>query len=162
MSPKNTLPNGFITVEEAIKLIQSDTRENPVVDMDWLIAHKVWLDRNGPAHNFRIPKQRMLSPSEVYRTKRGNVIEYEHTGDVYVYISSPLENELLKDAIMKKYEELVGHEYREFSVRGMSTVADDAQGSSAVTPRARKPKAQAGETISSRGIEVSNSADLEV
>ena len=52
MSPKNLSP-GFITVDEGVDLIKSDTRENPVVDMDWLISRKKWVE---VAHNFRIPK----------------------------------------------------------------------------------------------------------
>lgn len=150
MSPKETLRKGFISVEDAVKLIKSDTREKPVVDMDWLIAHKVWLDRNGPAHNFRIPKIRMLKPDEVYKTPRGKIIEYEVVENVYVDIRTPLENELLKDAISKKYEELVGHEYRELTVRSCSTVSDDASGNN-VKPRVSKPIAEEGHTIGSGG-----------
>lgn len=160
MSP--TLPPGFITVEDAVALINSDTRDNPVVDMDYLAAHKVWLDRNGPAHNFRIPKIRMLKPEEVYKTKRGKVIDYEHTGDVYVQINTAYENELLKKAILDKYAELVGHEYRELASRGVSTVADDAEGRNAVQPRARKPMAHEGDSIGSGETITTNGDGLAV
>lgn len=160
MSP--TLPPGFISVEDAVALIKSDTREKPVVDMDYLAAHKVWLDRNGPAHNFRIPKIRMLKPEEVYKTKRGKVIDYEHTGDVYVQINTAYENELLKKAILDKYAELVGHEYRELASRGMSTVADDAEGRNAVQPRARKPMAREGDSIGSGETITTNGDGLAV
>lgn len=150
MSPKATLRKGFISVEDAIKLIQSDTREKPVVDMDWLIAHKVWLDRNGPAHNFRIPKIRMLKPEECYTTKRGKVVEYEVIENVYVEIRTSLENELLKDAISKKYEELVGHEYRELNIRGRSTISNDAKGND-VRPRVSTPLTEEGATLGQTG-----------
>lgn len=150
MSPNENVRKGFISVEDAIKLIQSDTREKPVVDMDWLIAHKVWLDRNGPAHNFRIPKIRMFKPEEVYRTKRGKYVEYEVVENLYVEIRTPLENELLKDAISKKYEELVGHEYRELVVRGRSTISNDAKGND-VRPRASVPLTEEGSTIGQSG-----------
>ena len=160
MSP--TLPPGFVSIDEAVELIKSDTRENPVVDMDYLAAHKVWLDRNGPAHNFRIPKIRMLKPEEVYKTKRGKIVDYEHTGDVYVQINTAFENELLKKTIMDKYKELVGHEYRELATRGMSTVADDAEGVNAVTPRARKPMTEEGKEIGSGETVSTNGAGLEV
>ncbi len=161
MSP--TLPPGFISIDDAVELIKSDTRENPVVDMDYLAAHKVWLDRNGPAHNFRIPKIRMLKPEEVYKTKRGKIVDYEHTGDVYVQINTAFENELLKKTIMDKYKELVGHEYKELVTRGMSTVADDAEGRNAVTPRARKTTmAQEGQSIGSGEVVSTNGQGLEV
>ena len=149
-----TLSPGFSTIDEAVKLIQSDTRENPVVDMDYIVNKTVWIETN---HNFRIPKIRKLKPEEVYRTKRGKIVEYEHIGDCYVYIATNFEKELLKKTIFDKYRELVGHEYKEAGVRAMSTVADDAQGREAVRPRANKPIAKegtnigGGETVTSNG-----------
>lgn len=156
MNPTNgQLAPGFETVESAVELIKSDTRENPVVDMDYLIGHTVWIETS---HNFRIPKIRRLKPEEVRRTRRGKVIEYENIGDVYVYIATNFEKELLKKAIFDKYRELVGHEYRTATVKARSTVADDAQGKAAVQPRVNtKPIAKegtiigGGETINSNG-----------
>ena len=156
MNPNSNLPPGFSSIEDVVELIKSDTRENPVVDMDWLVAHKVWLDKNGPAHNFRIPKIRRLKPEEVYRTKRGKLVEYEHIGDVYVAINTAFENELLKKTIEDKYRELVGHEYKTLVVKGVSTVADDAQGRNAVRPRANKPLAKEGQTIGGGEVSTSN------
>lgn len=146
MNPTNgQLSPGFIPVEQACELIKTDTRENPVVDMDYLIGHTVWIESN---HNFRIPKVRRLKPEEVYRTKRGRVVEYENTGDVYVYIATNFEKELLKKTIYDKYRELVGHEYKELGVKARSTVADDAQGKAAVQPRVNaKPIAKEGTII---------------
>ena len=156
MNPNSNLPPGFSSIEDVVELIKSDTRENPVVDMDWLVAHKVWLDKNGPAHNFRIPKIRRLKPEEVYRTKRGKLVEYDHIGDVYVAINTAFENELLKKTIEDKYRELVGHEYKALVVKGVSTVADDAQGRNAVRPRANKPLAKEGQTIGGGEVSTSN------
>lgn len=154
MSPESNLSPGFSTIDDAVALIKSDTRENPVVDMDYIVNKTVWIETN---HNFRIPKVRRLKPEEVYRTKRGKTIEYEHTGDCYVYIATNFEKELLKKTILDKYRELVGHEYREAGLRATSTVADDAQGKDAVRPRSNKPIAKegayigGGETITSNG-----------
>lgn len=157
MSPNNALPPGFVSIDEAVALIKSDTRDDPVVDMDYLAAHKVWLDRNGPAHNFRIPKIRRLAENEIYKTKRGKYVYFEHTGDVYVQINTMFENELLKKTIMDKYKELVGHEYRELATRGISTVADDAEGRNAVTPRVRKTTmAKEGDSIGSGEVITTN------
>ena len=159
MSPNNLAP-GFVTIDDACALIKSDTRENPVVDMDYLIAHTVWIETS---HNFRIPKIRMLKPEEVYRNKRGKVIEYENIGDVYVYIATNFEKELLRKTIYDKYKELVGHEYKELGVRARSTVADDAQGKAAVQPRNNvKPIAKEGAVISGGEVISSNGENLSV
>lgn len=145
MQDNNNLSPGFVTVDDGCALIKSDTRENPVVDMDYLVAHIVWIETR---HNFRIPKIRRLRPEEVRRTKRGKIIEYENTGDVYVYIATNFEKELLKKTILDKFRELVGHDYKEAGVRARSTVADDAQGTAAVRPRNNiKPIAKEGTVI---------------
>lgn len=144
MQPRETRP-GFISVEDAVKLIESDTRSNPVVDMDYLVSKIVWIEVN---HNFRIPKIKRLKPEEVHRTKRGKIVEYETIGEVNVSIDTAYQKEYLKKAILDKYRELVGHEYKEAGVRAVSTVADDAQGRAAVQPRANvKPIAKEGSLI---------------
>ena len=153
MQPNNLSP-GFVPVEEAVELIKSDTRENPVVDMDYLVGHIVWIEAN---HNFRIPKIRRLKPEEVRRTKRGKVIEYENVGDVYVYLATNFEKELLKKTILDKFREPVGHEYKEIGVKARSTVADDAQGKAAVQPRVNtKPIAKEGALIGEGTVATSN------
>ena len=160
MQPNNNLSPGFVTVEEACKLIQSDTREKPVVDMDYLVAHTIWIETN---HNFRIPKIRMLKPEEVKKTKRGKYIEYENIGDVYVRIDTNYQKELLKKTIFDKYKELVGHEYKEVSVMARSTVADDAQGKAAVQPRNNtKPIAKEGAVISGGEVIQTNGDGIQV
>lgn len=153
MNTNGELAPGFVPVDQACELIKSDTRANPVVDMDWLISRVKWVET---AHNFRIPKVRRLKADEVYKTKRGKVVEYEHTGDVYVYVATAFEKELLRKTIYDKYRELVGHEYQEASVRAVSTVADDAQGRDAVRPRANKPIAKEGSSIGEGAVSTSN------
>lgn len=159
MQPTNLAP-GFVNIDDAVALIKSDTRANPVVDMDYLVSKIVWIEVN---HNFRIPKVRRLKADEIYRTKRGKVVEYENTGDVYVAINTNFEKELLKKTILDKYRELVGHEYKEAGVRAVSTVADDAQGRAAVQPRANaKPIAKEGAVISGGEVITSNGDGLSV
>ena len=159
MQPNTNLPPGFVEVEKACELIQSDTREKPVVDMDYLVAHTVWIETN---HNFRIPKIKMLKPEEVRKTKRGKYIEYENIGDVYVRIDTNYQKELLKKTILDKFKELVGHEYKEVSVMARSTVADDAQGKAAVQPRNNKPIAKEGAVIGGGETITSNGENLSV
>ena len=160
MQPNTNLSPGFVTVDDAVALIKSDTREKPIVDMDYLVGHIVWIETN---HNFRIPKIRRLRPDEVRKTKRGKVIEYENIGDVYVYLATNFEKELLKKTILDKFRELVGHEYREVGVKARSTVADDAQGRAAVQPRANnKPIAKEGAVIGGGEVITSNGDGLSV
>lgn len=161
MQPSTTqLSPGFITVDEAVKLIQSDTREHPVVDMDYLVSRIKWVET---AHNFRIPKIRMLKQEEIRRNKRGKIIDQEVTGNVYIYIATNFEKELIRKTILDKFRELVGHEYKEQTVRAMSTVADDAQGKAAVQPRSNaKPIAKEGSVISGGEVIQSNGDGLSV
>lgn len=153
MTPEQNLSPGFSTIDDAVALIKSDTRENPVVDMDYIVSKIVWIETN---HNFRIPKIRRLKPDEVYRTKRGRMVDYETVGNVYVYVATNFEKELLKKTILDKYRELVGHEYKEAGVRATSTVADDAQGRDAVRPRANTPIAKEGSSIGDGTTTTSN------
>lgn len=145
MQNNNQLPPGYSSVNEAVSLINSDTRENPVVDMDYLIGHTDWIETN---HNFRIPKVRRLNQDEIRRTRYGKIKEYETIGEVNVRIDTNYQKEFLKKTIFDKYRELVGHEYRAATVKARSTVADDAQGKAAVQPRANaKPIAKEGAII---------------
>lgn len=155
----NNLAPGFVSIDAAVELIKSDTRQNPVVDMDYLIAHIKWIET---AHNFRIPKIRMLKPEEVHRNRRGKLVEYENTGSVNVYVETNFDRELLRKTILDKFRELVGHEYQEISMRGRSTVADDAQGRDAVRPRVNAPNAKEGDLIGEGITATSNGETLRV
>lgn len=159
MQDNNNLAPGFITIDSAVELIKSDTRSNPVVDMDYLVSHIKWIET---AHNFRIPKIRRLAPEEVRRTKRGKTIEYENIGDAYIYIATNFEKELIRKTILDKFRELVGREYKEQTVKAMSTVADDAEGKAAVQPRVNKPIAKEGQSIGSGDVINSNGENLQV
>lgn len=158
MTPNNLAP-GFITVDEACELIKSDTDANPVVDMDYLAAHDNWIE---VGHNFRIPKIRRLAADEIYRTKRGKIVDFEHTGDAYVYLATAFEKELLKKTIYDKFKELTGREFKSAGTKARSTVADDAQGTNAVRPRANKPIAKEGAVIGDGTTTTTNGQNLTV
>lgn len=159
MQPKNSnLPPGHISVEAAVELIKSDTRKDPVVDMDYMISRLKWLEVNG---NFRIPKIKRIPAEKVTMNRYGKPIEYEHIGSVTVKINNSFEKEFLRKTILDKFRELVGHEYREKTVKATSTVADDAQGRDAVRPRANKPIAQEGQAIGG-GSTVTSNGDFAV
>lgn len=160
MQPNTQLPKDFISVDEACELIKSDSRANPVVDVDWMILKTIWIETG---RNFRIPKIRRLKEDEVYKTRRGKIVDYEETGSVYVYVATNFEKELLKKTIYDKYRELTGHDYKERGVRGISTVADDAEGRQAVQPRVnRNPIAKEGASIGNHGITTTNGQGISV
>ena len=150
----NNLPPGFISIDDAVAIIKANTREDPAINMDYVVNKSVWIETN---HNFRIPRIKRLKPEQIYRNRRGKIVEYEEIGEYNVAVNTNYEKELLKKTILDKYRELVGHEYKEAGVRAVSTVADDAQGREAVQPRANKPIAKegayigGGETINSNG-----------
>lgn len=159
MAPEDNLSPGFIKVKKAVELIESDTRDNPVVDMDYLVSRLKWVETGW---NFRIPLIKRLAEKDIYKTKRGKIVEYEHIGDVYIYIATNYDKELVKKTILDKFRELVGHEYREDILRATSTVADDGQGRDAVRPRANKPIAKEGASIGSGETVNSNGENLTV
>lgn len=159
MTPNNNLAPGFITVDEACEIIKSDTDANPVVDMDYLAAHDNWIE---VGHNFRIPKIRRLNEKEVYRTKRGKWVEFENIGDIYVYLATAFEAELLRKTIYDKFRELTGREFKQAGTIARSTVADDATGTAAVRPRANTPIAKEGATIGKGTTQNTNGEGLKV
>lgn len=159
MTLNSNLSPGFSSVEEAVKVIKSDSRINPVVDMDYITERIKWIQVE---RNFRIPRIRRLKPEEVYKNRRGIIVEYETIGEINVHINDAFEKELLKKTILDKYRELVGHEYQALGVRAFSTVADDAQGREAVRPRANTPIAKVGASIGGGETTTTNGAGLTV
>ena len=153
MSPQNLAP-GFISIDDAVALIKSDTRSNPVVDMDWMVLRTKWIQTG---QNFRIPKIRRLE--KPYRNRQGRLVEFEHVGDANVTIFTKFEKELLKKTILDKFRELTGHEYAAKNVRGISTVADDAEGVNAVKPRPNKPNAKEGDSIANGGAVIDSNGE---
>lgn len=129
----NSLPNGFISIDDAIKLIESDTRDDAKVDVQYMVKHIDWVER---AHNFRIP---LLKHSADKRT-------IEKVGEKYVYVSSVFEQELLKKTIQDHYKLLAGKEYVKELTRAISTVSDE-ETAGGVKPRRTKSIAKEGEVI---------------
>lgn len=161
------LSPGFSTIDEAVKLIQSDTRSKPVVDLNYLIHHLNWIETG---RNFRIPKMRRLTKAEMESREQNRrassfyapVSEFESNGNMYVYIETNYDKELLRKVIREKFRELAGHEFDEALGRATSTVADDAQGAGAVRPRSVKPNTELGASIGSGATVESNGDGLNV
>lgn len=141
-----TLPNGFITIEDAVKLIQSDTRSDAKVDTSWLVKHIDWVEE---AHNFRIPLMKTTSDKKVVSV-----------GSKYVAVTTSYEKEVLKKAILDHYRDMVGHEYDASVTKAVSTVADEEQTGGNVRPRKSKSIAKEGAVIGTGETIKTNGADL--
>ena len=135
---KKSLPNGFIEVEDAVKLIESNTFDKPVVDINYLVGHLPWVEL---AHNFRIPVVRLLTPDEYKELMRRfpgrRPSELTRVKDETVTLRTSYEVELLKKAIKDNYKEITKHEYEAKGTRGITTVIDEEKGTDA-SPRVTK------------------------
>lgn len=140
-----TLPKGFISIEEAVDLINSDTRADAKVDTKWLVGHIDWIEE---AHNFRIPLMKTTSDKKVVPI-----------GSKFVEVRDAFERETLKRAIRNHYRDMVGHEYNAPVVRAMSSVADD-EVAGGVRPRRSKPIAKEGQVIGTGETITTNGANL--
>ena len=125
----------FISVEKAINLIESHTKEEPVVDFRFLADN---VGRIRTARNFTIKL--------VAKDKDGKV---SHLAPVFVGITSDYEKENLRHAIVTKYTELTGKEI-EVAAIGLKTVSSVSDRKSSVRPRAEAGlRTKLGETLHS-------------
>ena len=160
MEKKSGLPNGFVTVEEAVELIKTNTFNVPTVDIKYLAKSLYWVE---VAHNFRIPKVRLITQDEykaaLEKRPGKRPKELIKKGSVTVTVRTAYEAELLKKTIKDNYRETAGKEYQPQITRGISTVADQDMGSD-VTPRAsKKTIAKEGSIIGTGATSTTNSAD---
>ena len=157
---RKSLPNGFITVDEAVKLINTNTFDKPTVDIKYLVGHLDWIEL---AHNFRIPKARLITKEEyaelIKRYPGRKPSELVKVGSENVMLRTSYDVELLKKTIRDNWRECTGHEYRKGATRGITTVIDEEKGSD-VKPRSTKNTiAKEGAVIGSGSTVSTNSAD---
>lgn len=125
----------FISVEKAINLIESHTKEEPVVDFRFLADN---VGRIRTARNFTIKL--------VAKDKDGKVYPL---APVFVGIASDYEKENLRHAIVTKYTELTGKEI-EVAAIGLKSVSSVSDRKSSVRPRAEAGlRTKLGETLHS-------------
>lgn len=107
-----TLPNGFISVEEAIALIQADSRKDATVDIAFLVKNLPWLEKN---HNYTI---------KLLRHEGGKIVD---NGIKYVAIENDYQKEMLKHAITQHYKDLSGREIDPdtIGIRKITTAIED-------------------------------------
>lgn len=109
---KTQLPKDFLTFDETIKLIQSDTREAPKVDIDFIVSNFEYIS---PAHNFTI---KLLK-----RDSSGRIVP---NGVRYVQLANEYEAATFEHVVKQKYQELVGHQFDDSPVQRLTTMVTDA------------------------------------
>lgn len=133
MQDKN-LPNGFIEVTDAIKLIESDTRSDAKVDTAFLLSNLPYLRVDG---NYNIKK---------LKHEGGKVVE---DGEVYVMIRSEYEKAMLEHAITEHYKNVTGRvvDPEKIGLRSITTAVDDEKNANGYLMNNDKPMIKAGDDI---------------
>lgn len=156
----NSLPNGFISVEDTVELINTNTYKEPTVDIRYLVGHLDWVEE---AHNFRIPKVRLITKEEFQKYIKGHngrrPSELVQLGSVFVGIQTSYEKELIKKTIRDNYKKVSGREFQQQVTRGISTVKDEETGGSERPRATKKTIAKEGEVIGDAKGVTTNSAD---
>lgn len=154
------LPKGFIEVEEAVELINSNTFDKPTVDIKKLANSLDWIEVN---HNFAIKKMRLITKEE-YAEKLKQFpgrkpSELISLGVVTTTLRSAYEVELLKKAIKDNYREVSGRMFDPKNTRGVTTVLDQESGGGARPRSSKKTIAKEGDLIGAGSTSTTNSAD---
>ena len=157
---RSSLPNGFITVEDAVDLIKTNTFEKPTVDIKYLVGHLDWVE---VAHNFRIPKVRLVTKEEYAELLKKfpgrRPSELTSIADEYVTLRTSYEVELLKKTIRDNYRDITGHAYNKANTRGITTVIDEEKGTDAAPRATKNTIAKEGSVIGTGSTVSTNSAD---
>ncbi len=132
----NTLPNGFISVPDAIALINSDTRSDAKVDIQRMLNNLPYLKVGG---NFTIFK---------LKHKDGRVVD---DGVTYVQIVNDFDRVSLAKAIQDHYTELSGQmiDPTAIGIRSMTTTIDDDDAQSGRVRKNEAPMTKTGDSLGS-------------
>lgn len=128
------LPNGFIPVMDAIKLIESDSRTDAKVDTAFLLRNLPYLRVDG---NYNIKKLKHVD---------GKVVE---DGEVYVMIASEYERAMLEHAITEHYKNVTGRvvDPEQIGLRSITTAVDDEKNANGYLMNNDKPMVKAGDDL---------------
>jgi len=138
MQPQNgQLSPGFITIDEAINLINKDTRDKATVDLAWMANN---IDYINEFKNFQIPL--MYSDEQGYAHKKG---------ETYVYVATAYEKETLKHAIRQAYLKRTGKEANVDAVHNKTTVYDPEHNTTAHITKSPNPNTQKGDGLPTVG-----------
>lgn len=106
-------PEAFLTFDDAIKLIQAETRENPRVDISRLARNLKWLQAKGNYTIFLLK-----------RDASGAIVP---NGNRPVTVANDYEKTTLEHVIREKYKELAREEYAGDPIHKISTMVTDAE-----------------------------------
>lgn len=128
------IPTGFISVEDAIKLIESDTRSNAKVDAQFLLNNLPFLRVDG---NYTIKKLKHVN---------GKVVE---DGVTRVHIDSDYHRAMLEHTIVEHFKLVSGRDVdpETIGIRTMSTTVDDESNPQGRVVRNKKSKTKVGDSI---------------
>jgi hypothetical protein len=134
MQNSSNLPNGFVTVADAIKLIESDSRTDAKVDTAFLLKNLPYLRVDG---NYNIKK---------LKHENGKVVE---DGEVFVMVASEYERAMLEHAITEHYKNVTGRVVNpdQIGLRSITTAVDDEKNANGYLMNNDKPMIKAGEDI---------------
>lgn len=132
----NNLPTGFISIEEAIKLIESDTRSNAKVDTAFLLRNLPFLRVDG---NYTIKK---------LKHENGKVVE---NGEAFVQIDSDYHRAMLEHAIVEHYKLVTGHDIdpEQIGIKKLATTVDDEKNPQGRITRNKNSKTKVGDSLAS-------------
>lgn len=135
MQPQNgQLSKGFIPVEDAIKLIRKDTRDDATVDLDFMVKNIHYIQDN---KNFRIPLMKSDKKKIAHRV-----------GSVYVYIQTAYEKEALKQAIREMFKDRTNRDINpDGKTYSKTTVQDDEYNAGARITSNPNPTTKAGDDL---------------
>lgn len=130
----SNLPNGFVTVADAIKLIESDSRTDAKVDTAFLLRNLPYLRVDG---NYNIKK---------LKHENGKVVE---DGEVFVMVASEYERAMLEHAITEHYKNVTGRVVNpeNIGLRSITTAVDDEKNANGYLMNNDKPMIKAGEDL---------------
>lgn len=140
---EQNLAPGFVTVEKAIELINSDTRKDPVVDVDFLLDNLPNM-RTDLNYNIKLLK----------RDKDGKIVD---NGCVFVTITTDWEKAQLEHAIVNHHKEATGKEIdpKSIGIRYLTTENDDSITGAAKIRVNEKPMTKVGDKLGGGSKDVS-------
>ena len=144
---KDNLPNGFITIKEAIDLINEDTRSDAKVDTAFLVAGIPYL-RVGGTYNIRKMKH-----------ENGRAV---YDGEKFVLIESEYDKTMLEHAIVEHYKQMSGnynYDPEKAGLKNLSTAVDDEENPSGRIVKQKKAMTKAGDDITEHAIKITNGQD---
>lgn len=137
MQPQNgQLSPGFITIDEAINLINKDTRDKATVDLEWMARN---IDYINEFKNFQIP---LMDTNERGAYKKG---------EAYVYVATAYEKEVLKHAIRSAYKNRTGNDANVDAVHDRTTVYDPEHNTTSHIKSSPHPNTEKGAGLPTTG-----------